>query len=135
MTKKSKLVGARSAADWKKSEHHGAGTWLAERFSSLALVPLTLWAAYAAYTIAGSGYDGAAAFVRVPLNAGLLAVSIILAAWHMYMGVRVVLEDYFSKEEGRGIYIFLTFLLCAAVVVASLGGIYCVYSHTAIAGA
>lgn len=135
MTKKSKLVGARSAADWKKSEHHGAGTWLAERFSSLALVPLTLWGAYAAYTIAGSGYDGAAAFVRVPLNAGLLAVSIILTAWHMYMGIRVVLEDYFSKEEGRGIYIFLTFLLCAAVVAASLGGIYCVYSHTAIAGA
>jgi hypothetical protein len=47
----------------------------------------------------------------------------------------VVIEDYVSREEGRGVYIFLTFLLCAAVVVASLGGIYCVYSHTAIAGA
>ncbi len=135
MTKKSSVVGARSAADWKKSEHHGAGTWLAERLSSLALVPLTLWGAWAAFSIAGGGYDGAVAFVRSPFNAGLLAITIILAAWHMYMGVRVVLEDYFSKEEGRGVYILLTFLLCAAVVIASLGGIYCVYSHTAIAGA
>lgn len=135
MTKKSKLVGARSAADWKKSEHHGAGTWLAERFSSLALVPLTLWAAWAAYRIAGGGYQGAVDFVRMPANAGLLCITIILAAWHMYMGVRVVIEDYISREEGRGVYLFLTFLLCAAVVVASLGGIYCVYSHTAIAGA
>ena len=135
MTKKSSVVGARSAADWKKSEHHGAGTWLAERLSSLALVPLTRWAAWAAFSIAGGGYDGATTFVRNPVNAGLLAITVILAAWHMYMGVRVVLEDYFSKEEGRGVYIFLTFLLCAAVVILSLGGIYCVYSHTSIAGA
>jgi len=135
VTKKSSVVGARSAADWKKSEHHGAGTWLAERFSSLALVPLTLWGAWAAFKIAGGGYPAAADFVRSPANAGLLAITIILAAWHMYMGLRVVIEDYISKDEGRGFYILLTFLLCAAIVVASLGGIYCVYSHTAIAGA
>ncbi|MBW8734632.1 MAG: succinate dehydrogenase, hydrophobic membrane anchor protein [Asticcacaulis sp.] len=135
MTKKSKLVGERSAADWKKSEHHGAGTWLAERFSSLALVPLTLWAAYAGFQIAGGGYKGAVDFVRVPLNAGLLAITIILGAWHMYMGLRVVIEDYFSKEEGRGVYIFLDFVLCAAIVIASLGAIYLAYSHTVIGGA
>ena len=135
MTKKTNIIGSRSAADWKKSEHHGAGTWLAERFSSLALVPLTLWGAYAAFSIAGGGFDAATAFVRNPVNAGLLAITIILAAWHMYMGLRVVIEDYISKNEGRGVYLFLTFLLCAAIVVASLGGIYCVYSHTAIAGA
>lgn len=135
MTKKSKLVGARSAADWKKSEHHGAGTWLAERLSSLALVPLTLWGAYAAFKIAGGGYQGAVDFVRVPLNAGLLAVTIILGAWHMYMGLRVVIEDYVSKEEGRGVYLFLDFLLCAAIVVASLGAIYLVCSHSVIGGA
>ncbi len=135
MTKKTNIIGSRSAADWKKSEHHGAGTWLAERFSSLALVPLTLWGAYAAFSIAGGGFDAATAFVRNPVNAGLLAITIILAAWHMYMGLRVVIEDYISKNEGRGVYLFLTFLLCAAIVLGCLGGIYCVYSHTAIAGA
>ena len=135
MTKKTSVVGARSAADWKKSEHHGAGTWLAERFSSLALVPLTLWAAYAAYQLVGGGFEAATAFLHSLTNAGLLAVTVILAAWHMYMGLRVVIEDYISKAEGRGVYIFLIFLLSAAVVVACLGGIYCVYSHTAIAGA
>jgi succinate dehydrogenase / fumarate reductase membrane anchor subunit len=135
VTKKTNIIGARSAADWKKSEHHGAGTWLAERFSSLALVPLTLWGAYAAVSIAGGKYQGAVDFLHSPVNAGLLAITIILAAWHMYMGLRVVIEDYVSKDEGRGLYLFLTFLLCAAVVVISLGGIYCVYSHTAIAGA
>ena len=135
MTKKTNIIGSRSAADWKKSEHHGAGTWLAERFSSLALVPLTLWGAYAAFSIAGGGFDAATAFVRNPVNAGLLAITVILAAWHMYMGLRVVIEDYISKNEGRGVYLFLTFLLCAAIVLGCLGGIYCVYSHTAIAGA
>ncbi len=135
MSKKSVFGVARTAADWKKSEHHGAGTWLAERFSAVALVPLTLWGAYAAFQVAGGGYQGAADFLRSPVNAGLLALTVLLTAWHMYMGLRVVIEDYIGKDEGRGVYLFLTFLLCAAVVVASLGGIYCVYSHTAIAGA
>ncbi|WP_443748832.1 succinate dehydrogenase, hydrophobic membrane anchor protein [Asticcacaulis solisilvae] len=135
MSKKSVFGVDRTSADWKKSEHHGAGTWLAERLSALALVPLTLWGAWAAFQIAGGGYDAAATFLRSPVHATLLAVTVILTAWHMYMGLRVVIEDYIGKDEGRGFYLFLTFLLCAAVVVASLGGLYCVYSHTAIAGA
>ena len=111
-------VGAKSVKSWKKSEHHGAGEWLAERGTSLVLIPLTLWAAYAAYSIAGGGFDAAVAFARVPLNAGLIGLTMLISVWHMYMGVKVIIDDYLAGPM-RGFSIFLTFLLSAALVIAT----------------
>jgi len=120
-------VSARSAQDWKKSAHHGAGTWLAERFTGLALLVLTVWAAWAACKIAGTGFDGAHAFVAKPLNAALISLTVVVAIWHMYMGLRTVIEDYFDKADGRGVYLFLAFLLSLVLLAACLGGVYIVY--------
>ena len=120
-------VAARSAQDWKKSAHHGAGTWLAERFTGLALLVLTVWAAWAACKIAGTGFDGAHAFVAQPLNTALISLTVVVAIWHMYMGLRTVIEDYFDKADGRGVYLFLAFLLSLVLLAASLGGVYLVY--------
>ena len=120
-------VASRSSQDWKKSAHHGAGTWLAERFTGLALLVLTIWAVWAACKIAGTGFDGARAFVAQPLNAGLLSLTVVVAIWHSYMGLRVIVEDYFDKNEGRGVYLFLVFLLSLVLLAACLGGVYLVY--------
>ncbi len=120
-------VGARSAKDWKASSHHGAGTWLAERFSSVLLVFLTAWAAWAACQIANTGFDGARHFVQQPLNAALISLTVVVSIWHMYMGLRVVVEDYIDKNEGRGFYLFLVFLLSLVILAACLGGVYLVY--------
>jgi succinate dehydrogenase / fumarate reductase membrane anchor subunit len=108
----------RSSKDWKKSAHHGAGEWLAERGTSLVLIPLTLWAAYAAFQIAGGGFEAAAAFARVPLNAVLIALTMLISVWHMYMGVKVIIDDYL-RGGLRGFSIFLTFLLSAALLIAT----------------
>ncbi|ESQ86741.1 succinate dehydrogenase [Asticcacaulis sp. AC460] len=117
----------RSAQSWKKSEKHGAGEWLAERFTSIALIPLVLWAAYAAFTIAGTGYDGALAFVSKPFNILAIAATMLITAWHMYMGVKVIIDDYIGKPGTRGFLLFLTFALSAAVVAATGGALWLVY--------
>jgi len=120
-------VGARSAQDWKKSAHHGAGTWLAERFTGLALLVLTVWAAWFAYEAMNIGFDKVRTLVAQPLNAALLSLTLVVAIWHSYMGLRVVVEDYFDKNEGRGVYLFLVFLLSLVLLAAGLGGVYLVY--------
>lgn len=111
-------VGAKSVKSWKKSEHHGAGEWLAERGTSLVLIPLTLWAAYATFQIAGSSFDDTIAFVRLPLNMALIALTMLISVWHMYMGVKVIIDDYLAGPM-RTVSIFLTFLLSAALVLAT----------------
>lgn len=118
---------SRSAKAWKTSAKHGAGEWLAERFTSLALIPLTLWAAWAGFTIAGGGYEVAVAFVAQPVNMALIAATVILTAWHMYMGLKVIIDDYIGKPGTRGFLTFLVFLLCAVTVIATAGALYLVY--------
>ncbi len=120
-------VGARSPKDWKTSSHHGAGEWLAERGTSLVLIPLTLWAAWAACQIAGGGYDAALAFARVPLNAGIIAFTVLISAWHMYMGLKVIIDDYIGKPSTRGLLLFLSFFLSAAAFVATAGALWLVH--------
>ena len=111
-------VGAKSVKSWKQSAHHGAGEWLAERGTSLVLIPLTLWAAYAAFTVAGGGFDAAVAFARVPLNAGLIGLTMLISVWHMYMGIKVIVDDYLQGGL-RGFTMFLNILLSAALLIAT----------------
>ena len=109
---------------------HGAGHWLSERVSSLALVPLVLWIAYAALQIAGAGYEGAVAWVREPLNAVLLTLLLAIGFQHMHAGMRVVIEDYVENTMPRAAWLVLNLFVCVlfgalavfSVLKVALGG-------------
>ena len=102
---------------------HGAGHWLSERVSSLALIPLVLWIAYAALQIAGAGYDGALEWVRNPINAVLLVLLLAIGFAHMHAGMRVVVEDYIERVSTRAVLLVLNLFVCvlgAALAVFSV---------------
>lgn len=104
----------------KVSENHGAGEWKAERLSALILVPLTLWGLWAAATLSGSGYDGAVAWFQSPVNAVLLAVTLVATLWHMQMGVKVIVEDYIHKAGTLKLLLGLNTLICLLLALASV---------------
>lgn len=111
------------------SAKHGAKTWKAERWSSVILVPLTLWGVYAAFSLAGAGVDFAAQWIRQPLNAGLLLLTIAISAWHMVLGLRVVIEDYLHGAMGvlalrlNTLIGWLLFIVSAVCLIAAVAGI------------
>lgn len=104
----------------KVAERKGAGGWLAERLSSLVLVPLTLWALWSAAMIAGTGYEGALAWFAQPLNAWVLAATWLITLWHMNMGITVIVEDYIHKRSTLGLLLGLSTLICLALAVVGL---------------
>lgn len=106
---------------------HGAGHWISERVSSLALAPLVLWIAYAALQIAGSGYEGAVVWVRQPLNAVLLVLLLAISFHHMHAGMRVVVEDYIHKTLTKAALLLLNLFVCV------LGGALAVFSVLKVA--
>lgn len=111
------------------SAKHGARTWKAERWSSVILIPLTLWGAYAAFTLAGNGFDFAAQWIRQPLNAALLLLTLAISIWHMVLGLRVVIEDYLHGAMGHlalrlnTLIGWLLFLVSAVCLIAAVAGI------------
>jgi len=90
----------------------GVGHWVSERVTSLALVPLVVWIAYAGLRLAGTDYDGAIAWVREPLNAVLLALLLAISFHHMHAGMRVVVEDYLERPLTRQAVLVLNFFVC-----------------------
>ena len=103
----------------KVSERHGAGEWMQERISSLILVPLTLWGLWSGWVLSGAGYDGALEWFRSPVNAVLLAITVVASLWHMNMGLKVIVDDYIHKPASRNAIVGLIGLLCLILAVAS----------------
>ena len=104
----------------KVSEREGAGEWTAERLSSLILAPLSLWGAWAGFELAGGGYEGALAWLAQPVNATLLALTLLVSFWHMNMGFKVIVEDYIHRDGTKGLLLGLSALVCLALSAASV---------------
>jgi len=108
---------------------HGAGHWITERISSVALVPLSLWGVYAVLKLAGLDYVGAAAWIAHPLNAVLMALLAIVSFQHMHAGMRVIVEDYFHGGQ-RAVILLGNLFVCVlmgalavfSILKVALGG-------------
>jgi succinate dehydrogenase / fumarate reductase membrane anchor subunit len=102
---------------------HGAGHWISERVSSIALVPLTLWAAYGVIRLAAGDYGLAVRWVSDPLNATLLVLTLAISFFHMQSGMRVVVEDYIHKTLTKSALLILNLFVCglaAALAIFSI---------------
>ncbi|MCE3289663.1 MAG: succinate dehydrogenase,hydrophobic rane anchor protein [Caulobacter sp.] len=92
--------------------HHGAGHWISERVSALALVPLVLWAVYAAIHLAPLPRGLALMWLEDPLNAVLMVLTFLVAFWHMHSGLRVVIEDYVDTLVPRTVALVGNLFIC-----------------------
>ena len=91
---------------------HGAGHWLTERITSIALAPLSLWAVFAAVGLARADYGSALAWLGHPLNAVLLLLLIVVGFVHMHAGLRVVVEDYIHTPLAKAACLLANLFVC-----------------------
>lgn len=83
------------------SARSGTHHWWMQRVTSIALIPLVVWFAFAAIGLAGAGYEASAAFVANPVNAVLLLLLLGVTLHHLAAGLQVVIEDYVRAEGLR----------------------------------
>jgi succinate dehydrogenase / fumarate reductase, membrane anchor subunit len=111
----------------KKPGHSGVGHFKIERLTSVLLIPLTLWALYAAAKVAPGGFDAVVAFVREPVNAALVLLLATISAAHMRLGMTVIIEDYVETPALRGLVLLVNFLVVAAawlIIAYSIAAAY-----------
>jgi succinate dehydrogenase / fumarate reductase membrane anchor subunit len=101
----------------------GTAHWWAERVTSLALVPLSLWFVLFALGLSGRPRAAVAHAVAGPLTATLLLATVLITFHHMQLGLQVVIEDY-ARARTRTVLILavkaVTVLLALACVVSVL---------------
>lgn len=109
------------------SAHHGAEHWLAERITSLALIPLVIWLVYSIVSLAGADYSTFTMWLAEPVNAILMLLFLIVTFYHAALGCQVIMDDYIHHEAVKFISVIVMKLVFGALAVA------CVFSVLKIA--
>ena len=109
----SRVTGLGSAKD-------GTTHFWRQRLTAIANVPLTLFLVWFAITIANADVAGSLALVANPFVAALLILSAISIAWHMKIGMQVVIEDYVHGEGAKILLTVLNIFFCAALAVIAI---------------
>jgi len=94
------------------SAKHGMAHWWAQKVTSFALIPLTLWFVWSCVRLKGLPRADVAHWVANPLVATLLVVLIVTTFHHLQLGLESVIEDYV-----RGVKKIASLLVVRAVCV------------------
>jgi succinate dehydrogenase / fumarate reductase membrane anchor subunit len=111
------------------SAKEGTDHWWGQRVSAVAMIILGSWFVYFLLRLDSLTYLDVIRFIGVPLNAVLLSLLSLTLAYHSYLGVQVVIEDYVhapgtkvvSLLLSRFAHIFVAIAAVYAILVIGIG--------------
>jgi succinate dehydrogenase / fumarate reductase membrane anchor subunit len=102
------------------SARAGATHWWAQRLTSLALVPLTLWFICAAVRLTGASREDVAVWMSQPLVLVLMLALIVATFHHLQLGLQVVIEDYVHDGTQKLIALLVMKAVCVLLALACI---------------
>ena len=111
-----RVLGTGSAKD-------GTGHWWAQRVTSVALIPLTVWFFIALLTLPGLDYATVKAWLALPVSSFLGILMLAVLTYHSYLGTTVIIEDY---VHSAGLKVMTLMLLRFLYVLLGGGGMFAI---------
>jgi succinate dehydrogenase / fumarate reductase membrane anchor subunit len=111
------------------ASHSGVKHFWRQRMTAAALVPLSIWFAWAVLGLVGGSEASVLTFVSqslhgpvaIPLNAILLGAFIVILLYHMVLGLQMVVDDYVHHNGGK---IFLMLFIRAGAFAVGAVSLY-----------
>ena len=102
------------------SSHSGTSDFWRQRLTAVAMVLLIVPVIVVVLMLIGSNQAGAKQiFSSVPI-AIIMLLFIVASAWHMKIGMQVVIEDYVHNEKIKLASVMANNFFCIAVALASI---------------
>ena len=103
------------------SAKEGTAHFWGQRVSGIALALLGSWFAVSMALLPGFSYADTVAFIATPHNGVFLLLLVTTLAYHSFLGVQVVIEDY---VHAHGLKLFLIIIVRFVHVLLAAAGIY-----------
>jgi succinate dehydrogenase / fumarate reductase, membrane anchor subunit len=113
---RSQLGRVRGLGAAKSGVHH----WWAERVTSVALVPLTLWFIAAVIRLLGAPHQAMLDWMASPVTIVLMLCLVLATFYHMRLGLQVVIDDYVHVESTRVVLLLLLRGLTAVLALLAI---------------
>lgn len=102
------------------SAKDGTEHFVSQRISAIALALLGCWFAVEMLLLDSMAYLEIVRFIAEPMNTILLVLLSLTVAWHSYLGVQVVVEDYVHTPGIRHLTLVAARFAHALVAVAAV---------------
>jgi succinate dehydrogenase / fumarate reductase membrane anchor subunit len=102
------------------SSHSGTGDFWRQRLTAAAMALLIIPVIVVMMMLLGRNQAGAAQILGSPGIAIILLLFIIASAWHMKIGMQVVIEDYVHNEKLKLASVMANNFFSIAVALASV---------------
>ncbi|WP_291855802.1 succinate dehydrogenase, hydrophobic membrane anchor protein [Bradyrhizobium sp.] len=102
------------------ASHSGTSDFWRQRLTAVATALLIAPVVVIVLMLIGRNQAGAAQILGAPLIAIILILFIIASAWHMKIGMQVVIEDYIHNEKLKLASVMANNFFCVAVALASI---------------
>ncbi len=76
----------------------GVHHWWMQKLTAVALIPLSLWFAFAVAKHAGDDYQTIQAWIANPFTTTMLTLTAFTTFLHAAQGLQVIIEDYIHHE-------------------------------------
>jgi succinate dehydrogenase / fumarate reductase membrane anchor subunit len=83
------------------SAKEGAEHFVMQRLTGLANLLLMFFLIYTVIKLAGAEYSEVRAYFRSPLTSALMVMLLFSTAYHMKLGMQVIIEDYVHGEGAK----------------------------------
>jgi succinate dehydrogenase / fumarate reductase membrane anchor subunit len=102
------------------ASHSGTGDFWRQRVTAVAMTLLIVPVIVVVMMLLGRNQAGAAQVLGSPLVAVILLLFIIASAWHMKIGMQVVIEDYVHNEKMKLAAVMANNFFSIAVALVSI---------------
>jgi succinate dehydrogenase / fumarate reductase membrane anchor subunit len=104
------------------SARSGTSHFWHQRMTSVAGISLTIAFVVIVLSLLGSNHAAAVQILGSPLVVILMLLFVVNTAYHMWLGMQVIIEDYVHHEIGKFAVLMLNTFFCVVV------GLACVYA-------
>ena len=110
---------------YKKKNSNGAlNHWITQKISALILLPLLWWFLFIFKDFINKDYSSQILWMKNFSNSSLLTLFIIIALFHLRLGLTVVIEDYIHNLKSKNFLLSLITILCLLFSVFTVIVIY-----------